>query len=99
MKNFDQSPQVNEEEKMGKERLQDLKIKPEGFEILDQKFPVSDEKNLDRDILQAAKDALRNNAIRVIEYDGEEYYVSPDAAKTILPIEEIERIEKLNSEK
>ena len=88
---------------MGREKFQELTTKPEGLEVLDQKFPVSDEKNLEGTIHTACKDALANNAIRQVIFElepgaygkVENYYVTPEYAEKTLPPEEVERIKKV----
>ena len=73
--------------------LESLREKPEGFEVLDQVYSVSDEKNLEGTIKSAAEDAVANDAIRLVRFHDEneekEYYVSPLSATKILTEEEV----------
>ena len=74
--------------------IESLREKPEGFEVLmDQTYSVSNEENLRGTIKSAAKDAVANDAIRLVRFHDEneekEYYVSPLSATEILTEEEI----------
>ena len=69
--------------------LESLREKPEGLEVMDQIYSVSDEKNLQGTIKSAAEDAVANEAIRLVTFEEKEYYVSPSSATEILTEEEI----------
>lgn len=92
------------EEKMGREKFEELTTRQEGLEVLDTEIIVSDEEKLEGEIENAAKNALNNNAIRVVVFrpgpltddmskeDVIRYYVTPEYAEKTLPSEKVERI-------